>query len=178
MDDTIETRTRTRRLTLFSGAIAMFAALLLAAAPAVAGTPIAHTDTGIVLELPDGWTGRGGDVISVSNEDDTGFIYFWADDYGKVENGVKGLESELGTFLEGVRVKDDDEDGEINGMEVRYAKGTAKVGDFKVVWEAAVINTPNRIGFLLGFAGKESWKEHKSAYESVLKSIKKSGAAE
>ena len=152
---------------------ALAAVLVLGVSGTFAGTPISHTDTGLDLELPDGWTGRGGDVLSVKNDEETAFIYFWGSDYSDPEAAAKNIEAELASFLEGVKRKGKVEKTDVNGRAAANAKGTAKIGDFSVVWNATVIKAEKeRVAIVLGFADKDTWKTEKANFDAVVSSVK------
>lgn len=146
--------------------------LCAAVASSALATDVSHSDTGLTLTLPDGWSGRAGEVVSVTDDEESAWIYFWGADYQSVDKAAEGVTDELATLLEQVKQKGKAEKGEVNGLATAQVKGSAVVQGMKVNWTAIVIKgRGDRVGILLGFSDPKTWKTHTEAFEAMLQSV-------
>lgn len=168
----ITRRTRTVRHGLLVAILVLGVAL--AAPGTLSATEIEHKDSGLTLVLPDGWTGRGGEIVAVTDSEESGWIYFWSVDYGTVDAAATSLTAELASILQDVKQKGKAEPGKQGELETRRAQGTGAIGDFKVNWTAVVVEgSGDRVGILLGFSDAKTWKKHEADFEALLDSIRK-----
>lgn len=145
-----------------------------AAAPATDGQVIKIEEAGIQMTVPKGFKfSKDGEDTVVKSEDEGVDIRFTVPKDGDYDAVVKDAAKEIDSYLDDVKITNQAEKEDVNGMEASTLSGTAKNKGAEILWNLSIIKAPKKPVLVNIYADKASVEKEAKAVEAFLKSVKK-----
>jgi hypothetical protein len=132
-----------------------------------------HGEGGIQINVPNDWyVDEGDEILSLETPDSSVLILFWVPEGDTWEQALDGLGAELDQIMEDVRVENDGEEGELNGMSFFEIFGTGSVEGIDVEWSLTLLLAKKPV-IALAFAESDGWEANQDAVFKLIGGIQK-----
>ena len=132
-----------------------------------------HSNGGISIDVPDGWSVQNGDdVIAVEPPDESMVVMLWVPRGTTLKKAIAGLEDELAPYITDAEITQHGEEGEFNGMAYYEVSGSGIAENVEVEWTVTVLMAKRPV-IALAVAEPDAWKNNRADAMSLIKGIKK-----